>query len=676
MAAAADAPVLIYDGNCGFCELWIEYWKQLTVDRVRYEASDDAPESVQLALAGETLTGARAVFTLLKEVPGRGWLACAYDSVPGFGAASEAAYRFIAAHRDLAYRTTVLLFGKPIVPATCARVAWLFEKLLAIVYAIAFLTFAVQARGLIGSRGILPLAHYLEVFRSTYGAGAAWMTPTLWWFNSSDAAILAVPILGVAASCLILAGIAKRASLAAAFILYLSICSGGQDFYSFQWDLLLLEAGFLAIFLGSNITVWLYRWLLFRLMFSSGGVKLLSGDPTWRNLTALTYHYHTQPLPTPLAWYADKLPLAFQRASTVVMLIIELVVPFLVFLPRRARHVAAAGLIGLQALILITGNYAFFNLLAILLCIFLFDDRDLMRVLPARWRGRTVGAVKPAIARTLAVALVVLGLAQLSAGLLGFAPGPVVALLRLTQPFGIVNGYGLFAVMTTTRKEIIVQCSQDGTTWVNYEFRWKPGDLKQAPRWVAPYQPRLDWQMWFAALGTYQDNPWFVNFMFRLLQGSRDVCDLMACPAEMRGGPKYVRALLFEYTFSDFETRRRTGQWWVREPRGYYLPPISMDNLREISRGSPRLHDEEAAFHAGVIDAVPDHAGVTRGAGMMEADHLPGMQVAKIMRGAESAMADVEQLAGEFRPRRIDDVDDHAAARRATRFGSALVLTR
>src|SRR5581483_5510176 len=360
-----------------------------------------------------------------------------------------------------------------------------------------------------------------------------------------------VPILGMLGSLLVFFGVAARASLAAAFILYLSICAGGQDFYSFQWDLLLLESGFLALFLGSNITVRLYRWLLFRLMFSSGAVKLLSGDPNWRNLTAMTYHYHTQPLPTWLAWYADKLPLAFQKASTVVMLVIELAVPFLVFFPRRVRHVAAVGLIGLQLLILATGNYAFFNILAIVLCLFLFDDRDLSRIAPARWRDlfarRSVGSVDVRIVRAVAAVIVILSLGQLSAGLLGSAPRPLMALMNLTEPFGIVNRYGLFAVMTTTRNEIIVQGSQDGATWVDYPFHWKPGDPKRAPRWVAPYQPRLDWQLWFGALDQYQNNPWFVNFMFRLLQGSPDVCALMTCPAG--GPPKFVRALLFEYRF-------------------------------------------------------------------------------------------------------------------------------
>jgi len=393
----------------------------------------------------------------------------------------------------------------------------------------------------------------------------------------------------------------------------------------------------------------------------------------------MTYHYHTQPLPTWLAWYADKLPLAFQKASTVVMLVIELAVPFLVFFPRRVRHVAAVGLIGLQLLILATGNYAFFNILAIVLCLFLFDDRDLSRIAPARWRDffarRSVGSVDVRIVRAVAAVIVILSLGQLSAGLLGSAPRPLMALMNLTEPFGIVNRYGLFAVMTTTRNEIIVQGSQDGATWVNYPFRWKPGDLNRAPRWVAPYQPRLDWQLWFAALDQYQNNPWFVNFMFRLLQGSPDVCALMTCPAG--GPPKFVRALLFEYRFSDFATRDRTGEWWVRQPRGYYLPPISLNDMRQISRlrASP-LNDEKAALHPLLIDAVPDHARVTRGAGVMEADHLSGVQIPETVGGAEAAAAHVQKFAREFLTGRIDDVDDHAAAGRPPGFRPALIFAQ
>lgn len=589
----AETHLLVYDGRCGFCKLWIDYWHELTGDRVRYEPSDTLERSVELHLAGgEVLTGARAVFTALKEAPAKAWLERAYYGVPGFVAVSELAYRIIAAHRTLAWHATVLLFGNPIRPKSYDIVCRVFEKILAAIYIIAFWTFAVQARGLIGSRGILPIERYLEAVHAQVGRSALWMAPTVWWFNASDTALIVIPILGIAAACLVLAGVARRISLAAAFILYLSICTGGQDFYSFQWDLLLLEAGFLAIFLGSMPTIWLYRSLVFRLMFSSGAVKLLSGDPTWRNLTALSFHYHTQPLPTPLAWYADKLPMLFQKASTAMTLAVELGVPFLVFLPRRARHFAAFWLIGLQVLIAATGNFAFFNLLTIALCLFLFDDSDLRRLVPKRigpWFDRLrAGAVPKPILACVVILVLVLSIVQMIATLTGRIAQIAEPLLRVAEPFGIVNRYGLFADMTTSRPEIIVQRSDDGQTWTDYQFRYKPGALTRAPGWVAPYQPRLDWQMWFAALGSWQNNPWFVNFMFRLLEGSPDVLKLMAPVRGDTSRPRFVRALVFDYSFATSTARRATGDWWQREPRGEYLRPISPEDLRQAGRSDQR----------------------------------------------------------------------------------------
>ena len=605
-----EAPVLVYDGRCGFCKLWIDYWRQLTGERVRYEPSESLGTSVELHLPdGEVLTGAHAVYTTLHEAPGKAWLERAYYDVPGFGSASELAYRIIAAHRSAAWQASVLLFGRRIAPRTYNQVSWVFEKILAAIYIIAFWSFAVQARGLVGHRGILPLDRFLHAMQAEFGSSALWMAPTVWWINSSDRALLLVPLAGIAAACLVLSGVARRASLAAAFVLYLSICTGGQDFYSFQWDLLLLEAGFLAIFLGPTPIVWLYRWLVFRLMFSSGAVKLLSGDPTWRNLTALSYHYHTQPLPTPLAWYADKLPMLAQKASTAMTFVIELGVPFLVFGPRRVRHFAACGLIGLQLLIFLTGNYAFFNILTIALCLFLFDDDDLAKLAPARFRAwfaaRRMGTLpRPPLVSAITLVLV-LSFFQLWTTFAGRVPEIGEPLLRVAEPFGIVNRYGLFADMTTSRPEIIVQGSMDGQTWTEYQFRYKAGPLTRAPGWVAPYQPRLDWQMWFAALGGYQTNPWFVNFMFRLLQGSPDVLRLLET-APPGPPPRFVRALLFDYSFTSWTTRQKTGDWWKRASRGDYLPPISLDDVREISQLSQR-RISTSSTHALIIAAANEN---------------------------------------------------------------------
>ena len=353
-------------------------------------------------------------------------------------------------------------------------------------------------------------------------------------------------------------------------ILYLSISTAGQDFWSFQWDILLTEAGFLGIFAdGSRGRTWLFRWLLFRLMFMSGLAKLLSGDPTWRNLTALRYHYLTQPLPTPLAWYMAQLPGWFQKISAGWMFFVELLVPFLIFAPCLPRRIAACLIVALQTLILLTGNYTFFNWLTIALCVFLFPD------LPARGTPP-----ESRLHRGISLALMVFVLTASGCEFLETfrmpLPGAAQSYLGWISPLRLVNSYGLFAVMTTTRLEIVVEGSNDGNTWSPYEFRYKPGDVRRAPPWVAPYQPRLDWQMWFAALGTAGENRWFYNFAARLMQGSAPVLALLDRNPFPTGPPRYLRALTYEYQFTDFAERRRTGNWWRREQKGIYLPAISL----------------------------------------------------------------------------------------------------
>jgi hypothetical protein len=255
-----------------------------------------------------------------------------------------------------------------------------FLSLLGLVYFIAFTSFGIQAIGLIGSHGILPVGDFFRAVREATGRADWWDVPSLLWLNSSDAAVRALWILGALAALVAVVGRWQRTALAICLVLWVSVCAAGQDFLSFQWDILLLEAGFLAVFADrSPVRVWLFRWLIFRLMFFSGAVKLLSHDPTWRDLTALSFHYETQPLPTPAAWYLDQLPMAFQKASTLFVFLVELVVPFLFFAPRRLRHIAAWMTIGLQLLILISGNYTFFNILTIALTMWLFVEPQVSR---------------------------------------------------------------------------------------------------------------------------------------------------------------------------------------------------------------------------------------------------------------------------------------------------------
>jgi hypothetical protein len=456
--------------------------------------------------------------------------------------------------------------------------AALFSRALAFIYLIAFASFGTQVRGLIGADGILPLTEYFRIAYQQLGTSAYWKVPTLFWWAHSDFALLSIPWGGMALSAVAI--IARphsrwqRIIFAILFVYYLSIVSAGQIFMSYQWDLLLLETGFLAIFLVPTLPrVWLFQWLLFRLMFESGLVKLTSNDPNWRNLTAMSFHYWTQPLPTTIGWFAAHLPMGVQQFSTATVFAIELGMPLLMLGSARFRRIAAFGTVGLQVLILLTGNYTFFNWLAIALCLFLLDDRFFKKapVVEAR-SNRWVSAV---------LFLFVMTVSCIEfASLFEPVSGPFAELVDAQGSFGLVNGYGLFASMTTSRPEVEIEGSNDEQNWQPYVFRYKAGPLNRAPGWVAPFQPRLDWQMWFAALGNYRENPWLVRFLLKLLEGSRPVLALME--RDPFGGvpPKHVRAMVYDYRPASIEELRRTGNWWTRELKGTYFPPVSLKGTR------------------------------------------------------------------------------------------------
>ena len=483
---------------------------------------------------------------------------------------------------------------------TYARATWLFLRLLGLIYFLGFLSLEVQIVGLIGHDGILPASQYLDAARAFFashqiGVDRVRLLPTLCWLSTSDAFLRALCYGGAAAAVLLMAGIAPIPVLLWLWLDYLSLSAVSREFLSYQWDAALLEAGLIAVFIAPPVlrerrdaavdppvvARWLMVWLVIRLMVGSGAVKLSSGDPTWRNLTAMTFHYETQPIPTPIAWYAHRLPLMVHQASTAIVLAIELVAPWLVLAPRRWRLAGVALLVGLQALIALTGNYAFFNLLSVALCLFLLDDETLaglpVRLTPAAANDgspappRRPGAAFRRVATiTFAVVTVPVSLTMFLGSFgAGFAPPLVGEVAEAIGPLRSVNGYGLFAVMTTTRDEIVVEGSNDAVTWQAYEFKYKPGDLNRRPPWVAPHQPRLDWQMWFASLTTYENVPWFQNFCVRLLEGSPDVLRLLARNPFPDRPPKYVRGVLYRYSFGD-------TTWWRRERVGEYSPVVHL----------------------------------------------------------------------------------------------------
>ncbi|GMV94593.1 MAG: membrane protein [Candidatus Hydrogenedentota bacterium] len=475
---------------------------------------------------------------------------------------------------------------------------WIFLRFLGIIHVIAFLSIWVQLSGLIGSRGIAPVNLFLELVQSRTGIDRYWKLPTLCWLNSSDWFLHAICGSGLFFAVVLVLGYAPPLCLAMLYVLYLSLVSVAPDFLAFQWDTLLLEATFLAIFFApmqwrpniareqvhSRVMLLLLRWLLFRLMFMSGVVKL--DDVTWRNLTALNFHYETQPLPTVIGWYFHQLPEWFHRVSVASALTIELLVPFLVLAPRRLRGISAVFLIAFQVIIMATGNFTFFNLLAIALCLLLIDDRHWRGVLPKRavaWLNppetiRPLPFYRKAFMGGIAV-LIALITGSHMAQLLPNSSGPPALLFPLVQrayPYYIANRYGLFAHMTTNRPEIIVEGRGPDGEWNAYEFKYKPDNLDEAPHRVAPHQPRLDWQMWFA---TFRPRPpaWFLNFCYRLLQGEPDVLALLDENPFPDEPPIEVRALRYEYRMTDIATKRETGNWWSRELVGEFIPPMRLE---------------------------------------------------------------------------------------------------
>jgi hypothetical protein len=459
-------------------------------------------------------------------------------------------------------------------------------RLFGLIYFSAFVSFGVQAQGLIGSHGILPLAELVDAISGRAGAERYYLMPMLFWINASDLAIRIVCWGGAALSLLLVFNLLPRLSLFLCFALYLSLFYGGQVFMSYQWDTFLLETGFIALVLSFATVpgVWLVRWLLFRFVFMSGVVKLLSGDPNWWNLSALSLHFLTQPLPTPLAWYAAQLPPAALKLATGATFLVELILPFLIFCPRRLRFFAAFGILLLQVCIFITGNYNWFNLQTMLLCLLLFDDAALRKCVPRRLLERLPGiapsgrpprsALRLGIG-ALAVFLVFCGLVQMDMRFGGTPPAIVRAVDRWVEPLHLVSGYGLFAVMTTQRDEIVIEGSYDGRDWREYEFRYKPGDLARRPPWNVPHQPRLDWQMWFAALDDPRRVTWFPRFLERLLRNEPTVTALLKTNPFADRPPRYLRAQFYDYTYAGGEEKAR-GLWWDRRLLGLYFPVVQL----------------------------------------------------------------------------------------------------
>ncbi|MEA3275602.1 MAG: lipase maturation factor family protein [Pseudomonadota bacterium] len=462
-------------------------------------------------------------------------------------------------------------------------VAWLFLRLLALIYLAAFASLAVQITGLAGAQGIFPISEQLGSMAEQHGLLRFLAYPSLFWIASGDWALLAAAYAGCALSLVLLAGWWERAVLILLYLLYLSLYHAGQYFTNFQWDYLLLEAGFLAIFLpgGSRLVVWLFRWLLFRLRFLSGLSKLISGDPSWSGLTALNVYFETQPLPHVGAWYAHHLPEWVLRFGTGATLVVEILVPFLMFFPRRWRFLAAWTTILWQVMIMFTSNHNFFNLLTIVLCLFLFDDRAVARVLPKAWRDRgETGRLLPrrpakGVALAVAVAAAVIVPASLVSAVEMIRGGKEIPLLSASidwlNQYRIANRYHVFPKIETERIEVQIEGSLDGEDWRPYAFRFRPEDPAEAPAFVVPHQPRLDWMIWFVPMSpAFMDL--FERFLQRLLEGSPPVAGLLADTPFGDRPPRMLRVSVYRYRFTSPVERAQTGDWWQREYLGPFFP--------------------------------------------------------------------------------------------------------
>lgn len=530
--------------------------------------------------------------------------------------------------------------------ATHARSRIFYLKGLAAVYLVAILSWWVQIDGLVGSAGLMPTADYLEragEVLDQQDLNRFGTIPTIFWLNQSDAFLHGVCAVGVLLSVAVLAGYVAGPCLAGLWLIYLSFLGTGNVFMQFQWDILLVEAGFLAILFApwsslrlkpvplgpaDKIALWLQWLLIAKLMFESGWVKLAWATPDqpewWPDGTAMTFHYFTQPLPTWTAWWAYQLPDWFHKASLWPMYFVELALPFFIIFGARGRLIAALGFTGLMLLILGTGNYTYFNWLTIVLCLPLVADRfwrypwrrsatpteraassneatglgptpDPVQSEPVRASllrvnaGLHLRAVPLALVALLNAITVLDDLHRAST-----IPGATIRWVRLPSnlipdfldplrqtlaPWNLVNGYGLFRTMTTERPEIVLQGSHNGTTWRDYDLLHKPGPLAQRPRFIAPHQPRLAWQFWFAALERQyhpqsRNAPWMSSLILKLLENDPTALTWFAQNPFPEGPPKLIRAKLYLYEFTTLPERRETGNWWKRRDLGVYLPTV------------------------------------------------------------------------------------------------------
>jgi hypothetical protein len=503
------------------------------------------------------------------------------------------------------------IFDSPTTGPTRLMPRWLFLRALGLIYFSAFFSLVFQIRGLIGPLGILPAGSYLQAVADALGHWQRiWYAPTLLWWSSGNGMLIALCWAGMAASLLLVLNVWPRCMLVICFVCFLSFVSAAQDFSGYQSDGMLLEAGFIALFFAppglrpglgrthgaSRASQFLLQWEWFRIYFESGAVKLLSGDPQWRHFTAMDEYYQNGPLPTWLGWYVQHLPHSFHAATVYATLAMELGVVWMLFLPRRWRIICFCIVTPWQIGVILTANYTFLNYLVLALGVLLLDDRFVSSIIPVKlrtrfappgpdaerpgpeqrpaspWFDRYWHAVKLSVSSVMLTWIFYATTAELI-WIFVEATLPTSPISAL-EPFRIANRYGLFAVMTRGRYEIEFQGSMDGQNWVAYPFRYKPQELNQPPGIYAPYQPRFDWNLWFASLGSWREYSIVPSAEVRLLSNDPDVLQLFAGNPFSREAPRQVRAVLWQYWFTTMAEKRNSGMWWRRQFLGLYAPTL------------------------------------------------------------------------------------------------------
>jgi lipase maturation factor len=526
-------------------------------------------------------------------------------------------------------------------------VRWLFLRALGLIYFSAFYSLVFQIRGLIGPQGILPAGEYLQaVAQSRVAHVRFWYAPSVLWISSGSGTLMALCWIGMIASILLVLNLWPRAMLMICLVCFLSFVSTARDFSEYQSDGMLPEAGLISLFFAppglrpgfgakhpaSRASLFLLQWEWFRIYFESGIVKLASGEPQWRNFTAMDEYYQNGPLPTWIGWYLQHLPRWFHASSAFATLVMELGLIWMIFLPRRFRIILFCIVTIWELGVISSANYAFLNYLVLSLGILLVEDRWLLRWIPGKWRagieteiyiaktvrvqterknasmdsedavreGRELrswtvirshfGALRLALSAVMLTWSFYVTTALLILILAPRAPLPTTPILML-EPFRIANQYGLFAVMTRGRYEVEFQGSSDGENWIPYRFRYKPQALNEAPRIYAPYQPRFDWNLWFASLGSWTNNSIVPNTEVRLLANDADVLSLFRNNPFPKAPPKRVRAVLWQYWFTTMAEKRATGNWWRRQLLGPYAPTLELqsDGKVEVVDMPPEL---------------------------------------------------------------------------------------